>query len=116
MRRNVTSTDRFDEIRIKVWFCCQAKRRYVEASQSQDERCKQANSSRSRYGGAARFPHAKPSLNLVGLRYPLLDDSCRLQQDADFLEPAGDLHDELHVVDVVFGEITMPEINPTFEI
>src|SRR5437762_3715752 len=62
---DLTGSDRFDEIRIEIWFSCQGKRCYVQSPQSQDQGREQADGSRPHYGGPARLPHAKTSLDLV---------------------------------------------------
>src|SRR5262249_10782047 len=62
----------------------------------------------------ARPPHFESALDLVGLMNPFLDYCSWLQKYAHLLQALRNLHHELRIVHVVFGEISVTQVDAAF--
>src|SRR5215510_11125015 len=114
--RLVAGADRLDQVRVEVGLSAQAERGHLQTSKPQDERRQQADRPGTHDGGALGSPDPESSLDLVGLRDSLLHDGHGLEQDADVSESWRHLHDEFGIVDVVYGEKPVAQVDPTLEV
>src|SRR6185369_9321978 len=86
------------------------------AAQSQNQSCEQPDRARSHHRRSSRAPNAQSPLNLICLGDPLFDNGRRFQQHSDFLQALSDFDDELGVINVIFSQIAMAQINSAFEV
>src|SRR6266852_6333115 len=110
-RRNISRSKFLDQIGVQVRLCGASKRSHVQTLQTQNERGQQTDGSGSHDRGFARTPHLQPALNLIGLVNAFLHNGGGLQQHSDVFEALRYLDDEFDVIDVVFRQITVAQID-----
>src|SRR6266851_5000211 len=110
-RRHISRSKFLDQIGVQVRLCGASNRGHVQTLQTQNERGEQADGSGSHDRGFARTPHLQPALNLIGLVNSFLHNGGGLQQHSDVFEALRYLDDEFDVIDVVFRQITVAQID-----
>ena len=110
-RRYISRAKFFDEVCVQIRLGSARERGHVQTPQAQNQRGQQTDGAGAHDRSLARPPHFQPALNLVSLVDSFLHHGGRLEQHADVLESLRHLHDELDIIDVVFRQIPVAQVD-----
>src|SRR6266571_2366690 len=115
-RRFVASAQSLDQVGVAVGFASEAKGCHLQTAQPQDKGSEQADSAGSHHCRSPWTPHPQAALNFIGLSDAFFHDGSRFEQYAHLFEPRGNLDDVLGVINIVFGQKPVAQVNATFKV
>ena len=114
--RNVARANCLDQVGVQAGPRIAAKRRDIQPSQTKGQGREQPDGSGAHHCRASRAPDAQTPLDFVGLSDPLLDHRSRFQKNAYLFEPLRNFDEVLRVLDIVFRQESMAQVDPSFVI